>query len=141
MINEVYQDRPDNAEWFPCPSGITSGMAVLIGKRAAVALDKYDSNTGGTTFRFTGTFTLTVIGQSQASPVGSIGIKPGDRIFASGTLDTTTNITYSLTLDATRGNVPFGTLGYNGAASGVAAGETSTTALVKLIEAFGTDTP
>lgn len=141
MINEVYQDRPDNAEWFPCPSGVTSGMAVLIGKRPAVALDAYDSNTGGTTFRFSGTFSLTVIGQSQTSPVGSIGIKPGDRIFASGTLDTVTNVTYSLTLDATRGNIPFGSLGWGGAAAGVAAGATLTTALVKLLEGFGTDTP
>lgn len=140
MTNEVYQDRPDNAEWFPCPSGVTSGMPCLIGKRPGVALDAYDSNTGGTTFRFSGTFTLTVVGASTQSPVSNIQIKPGDRIFASGTLDTVTNVTYNLTLDATRGNIPFGSLGYTSAA-GVAAGQTLTTALVKLLETVGTDLP
>lgn len=139
MTNEVYQDRPDNSEWFACPSAVTSGMACLVGKRPAVALDAYDTARGGTTFRFTGTFTLTVIGQSTQSPISGIAIKPGDRIFATGTLDATTNITYSLTLDATRGNIPFGSLGY--AASSIASGATSTTALVKLLEGFGTDTP
>lgn len=141
MTNEVYQDRPDDAEWFPCPSAVTSGMPVLIGKRPAVALDAYDTNRGGTTFRFSGTFTLTVVGASTQSPVANIQIKPGDRIFASGTLDATTNVTYNLTLDATRGNIPFGSLGWGGSASGVAAGATLTTALVKLLEGFGTDTP
>jgi hypothetical protein len=115
-------------------------MPVLIGKRPAVALDAYDTNRGGTTFRFSGSFTLTVVGASTQSPVSNLQIKPGDRIYASGTLDATTNVTYNLTLDATRGNVPFGSLGYQSAA-GVAAGQTLTTALVKLLEGFGTDTP
>lgn len=137
MINEVYQDRPENAEWFPCPTTVTSGMPVLIGKRPAVALDAYDANRGGTTFRFSGTFSLTVIGQSAQSPVSTVAIKPGDRIFASGTLDAATNVTTALTLDATRGNIPFGSLGNDS----VAAGQTKTTALVKLLEGFGTDTP
>lgn len=140
MINEVYQDRPDNAEWFPCPSAVTSGMPVLIGYRPAVALDAYDSNRGGTTFRFTGTFTLTVVGASQQSPVANVAIKPGDRIFASGTRDATTNVMYNLTLDATRGNLPFGSLGYDGT-TGIAAGATNTAALVKLLESVGTDAP
>lgn len=137
MTNEVYQDRPDNAEWFPCPSAVTSGMPVLIGNRPAVALDAYDSNRGGTTFRFTGTFTLTVVGASTQSPVANVGIKVGDRIFATGTLDVTTNVTYNLTLDATRGNTLFGSLGFSG--SNIAAGVTDTNALVKLSETVQSD--
>jgi len=139
MTNEIYQDRPDNAEWFPCPSAVTSGMPVLIGRRPAVALDAYDSNRGGTTFRFTGTFSLTVIGQSQQSPNSIQQINPGDRLFASGTLDATTNVTYNLTIDATRGNIAFGSLGYNGGP--VLAGQTQTTAYVKLLETVGVQEP
>lgn len=137
MINEVYQDRPDNAQWFPCPSAVTSGMPVLIGVRPAVALDAYDANRGGTTFRFSGTYALTVVGQSQQSPVSNLAVKPGDRLFASGTFDATTNITYNLTIDKTRGFTPFGTLGNDS----VSAGQTKTTALVALLEAVGTDLP
>lgn len=137
MTNEVYQDRPDNAEWFPCPSTVTSGMPVLIGRRPAVALDAYDSNRGGTTFRFTGTFSLTVTGQSQQSPNTNQQINPGDRLFCNGTLDATTNVTTGLTIDATRGNIPFGSLGNDT----VTAGQVKTTALVKLLETVGVDAP
>ena len=137
MTNEIYQDRPDNAEWFPCPSAVTSGMPVLIGRRPAVALDAYDSNRGGTTFRFAGTFQLTVIGQSALSPVANIALNPGDRLYASGTLDSTTNVTYNLTIDGTRGNSAFGSMGNDT----VAAGATKTTALVKLLETVGVDNP
>lgn len=137
MTNEVYQDRPDNAEWFPCPSAVTSGMPVLIGYRPAVALDAYDSSRGGTTFRFSGTFSLTVVGASQQSPVANLAINPGDRLWCNGTLDATTNVTYNLTIDKTRGNIPFGSLGNDS----VSAGATKTTALVKLLETVGTDAP
>lgn len=133
MTNEIYQDRPDNAEWFPCPSAVTSGMPVLVGNRPAVALDAYDSNRGGTTFRFSGTFSLSVQGNSQSSPAGGAAINPGDMVFASGTYDATTNITYNLTLDRTLGNTPFGSLGY--ATGAIAAGVTNTGAYVKLFEA------
>lgn len=137
MVNEVYQDRPDNARFFSCPSAVTSGMPVLIGRRPAVALDAFDSNRGGTTFRFTGTYSLTVIGQSQLSPVSNIAINPGDRLYASGTLDAVTNITYNLTIDVTRGNIAFGSLDNDT----VAAGQTKTTALVTLLETVGVDNP
>jgi hypothetical protein len=132
MTNEIYQDRPDNAEWFPCPTAVTSGMPVLIGTRSAVALDAYDANRGGTTFRFTGTFSLTVIAQSSQSPVSGETVNPGDELFASGTFDATTNVTYNLTIDKTRGNTPFGSLGYGNGA--IASGVTLTTAYVKLKE-------
>lgn len=137
MTNEVYQDRPDNAEWFPCPSAVTSGMPVLIGRRPAVALDAFDSNRGGTTFRFSGSFTLTVTGQSQQSPNANVAINPGDRLYASGTFDSVTNVTYNLTIDATRGNIAFGSLGNDS----VLAGQVKTTALVKLLETVGVDNP
>ena len=67
MINEVRQDRPGNARFFKCPSAITSGMPVLIGTLAAVAMDAYDSTLGGTVFRLSGTFALTVTGSDTTS--------------------------------------------------------------------------
>jgi hypothetical protein len=104
-------------------------MPVLIGTLAAVAMDAYDSSTGGTTLCLDGTFALTVIAQSTQSPVSGLLLHPGDELFASGTLDATTNITYNLTIDKTRGNCPFGN--YDGPAN-IASGVTSTTAPVRL---------
>ena len=90
-------------------------MPVLIGSIAAVAMDAYDSSTGGTTFCLDGSYSLTVIAQSQQSPVSGLKVNPGDELFANGTLDTTTNVTYDLTIDKTRGNCPFGNLDQNAA--------------------------
>src|SRR5689334_13429281 len=104
MINQLKQGTPQSNRWYPCPSAVTSGMPVLIGTLAAVALDAYDSSTGGTTFCLTGTFALTVIAQSTQSPVSGLAVNPGDELFASGTLDATTGVTYNLTIDKTRGN-------------------------------------
>ena len=56
-------------------------------------------------------------------------INPGDLLFASGTLDSTTNITYNLTIDKTRGNCPFGN--YEGPTA-ILAGVTNTNAAVRL---------
>lgn len=129
MINQVKIGVPQNNRWYPCPSAVTSGMPVLIGTIAAVAMDAYDSSTGGTTFCLDGSYTLTVIAQSSQSPVGGVALKQGDELFASGTLDATTNVTYNLTIDHTIGNVPFGNLE---APSAIALGVTSTTAVVRL---------
>lgn len=133
MINQVKIGVPQNNRWFPCPSAVTSGMPVLIGSQgsalAAVAMDAYDSSTGGTTFCLDGSYALTVIGQSTLSPNSNKVINPGDEIFATGTLDVPTNVTYNLTLDGTRGNTPFGNLDQN---TSVAGGVTSTTAVVRL---------
>lgn len=108
-------------------------MPVLIGSQgsalAAVAMDAYDSSTGGTTFCLDGSYALTVIGQSTLSPNSNKVINPGDEIFATGTLDVPTNVTYNLTLDGTRGNTPFGNLDQN---TSIAGGVTSTTAVVRL---------
>ena len=128
-INQVKYGVPQNNRWFACPSGITSGMPVLIGTMAAVAEDAYDSSTGGTTFQLDGSYALTVIAQSTQSPVSGLQINPGDEIFATaGTTDSTTGIGYNLTLDKTRGGVPFGNLDQAAILSGV----TNTSAVVRL---------
>lgn len=133
MINELKQDRPGNARFYKCPSAITSGMPVLIGTQAAVALDAYDSSLGGTVFRFSGTFGLTISAASTQSPVSNLQINPGDELFATGTLDSTTGITYNLTIDKTRGNTPFGNYDPLGGGGAVTAG-TSGVYPVKLKE-------
>ena len=107
-VNQLKIGVPQNNRWYPCPSAVTSGMPVLIGTLAAVAMDAYDSSTGGTTFYLDGDYALTVIAQSALSPVSGLTVNPGDELFASGTLDATTNVTYNLTIDKTRGNCPFG---------------------------------
>ncbi len=128
-INQLKIGVPQYNRWYPCPSAVTSGMPVLIGTMAAVAMDAYDSSTGGTTFQLDGTYALTVIGQSTQSPVSGLAVAPGAEVYASGTLDATTNITYNLTIDLTRGNCPFGN--FEGTTA-ITAGVTSTTAPVRL---------
>lgn len=130
MRNQVKAGLPQNNRWYPCPSQVTSGMPVLIGTQAAVAMDDYDSSTGGTTFALDGSFALTVIGQSTQSPNSVQAIKPGAELYAGGTLDATTNITYNLTIDVTRGNCPFGNL--EAPTAGISAGATVANAVVRL---------
>jgi hypothetical protein len=129
-VNQIKIGSVENQRWFPCPTGVTSGMPVLIGNIAAVAMDAYDASTGGTTFYTDGSYTLTVIAQSQISPTSGVQINTGATIYASGTLDPTTNVTYNLTLDVTRGNAPFGVLDAGGP---ILSGTTSTTAVVRLL--------
>lgn len=129
MINQLKQGTPQYNRWYPCPSAVTSGMAVLIGTQAAVALDAYDSSTGGTTFQLDGSYALSVTASSLQSPVSGIQVNPGDELYAAGTLDVTTGITYSLTIDKTRGNCPFGN--YEGT-SPILSGVTNTGAPVRL---------
>jgi hypothetical protein len=128
-INTAKQGTPQNNRWYQCPSAVTSGMAVLIGTQAAVAMDAYDSSTGGTTFQLDGSYFLTVIAQSSQSPVSGLQVNPGDELYAAGTLDATTGITYSLTIDKTRGNCPFGN--YEGPGP-ILSGATNTSAMVRL---------
>ena len=100
MKNQVLLGTPTSPRFAACPSAITAGMPVLIGKIPAVALNDYNADTGGTTFYVNGTFLFTVIAKSSESPSVGAAINPGDNIYAVGTLDSTTNITYNLTLDA-----------------------------------------
>lgn len=129
MINQLKQGPPTEYRWYPCPSAVTSGMPVLIGTQAAVALDAYDSSTGGTTFVLAGSFSLTVSAASTQSPVAGVAINPGDELYAVGTYDATTGIEHTLTIDKTRGNCPFGN--YEGITA-IAAGGSSTNAPVRL---------
>lgn len=130
MLNERYQDRNADAQFFACPTTVKSGDPVLIGTLPAVAMDDYNAQNGGTTFRFAGVFALTVIAATVVSPVTGSAVKPGDKIYASGTLDATTNITTDLTLSKASGGVQFGSY----AGTGITSGVTDTSALVKLKE-------
>ena len=129
MINQLKIGVPQNNRWMQCPAAVISGMPCLLGTMAGVAMDAYDSSTGGTTFCLDGDYALTVIAQSAQSPTSGLQINPGDELFASGTLDTATGITYNLTIDKTRGNCPFGN--YMGTGP-ILSGVTLTTAEVRL---------
>ncbi len=127
MLNQAFPDG--SVIQLPAPSAVTKGMPVLVGQMPAVAVDDYNANTGRCTFLFDGIFYLTVVAASTQSPVSGIAIKPGDELFATGSLDATTNITYGLTINATRGNIPFGN--YLGSAT-LTAGTTNTLQLVRI---------
>ena len=114
------------------PSSCTVGMPVLVGTLAGVIVALQPIPTplvpvSATIDTGRDCYNLTVIGQSSQSPTSGLAIKPGDELFASGTLDTTTNVTYNLTIDKTRGNTPFGN-----ALSSVASGATNTACTVRL---------
>jgi hypothetical protein len=99
------------------------GIPILVGKKAGVTLDNYEANVQGATALFSGTFYLTVVGSSSHSPYTPLGLNPGDPVYASGTLDATTNVTYNLLLSGTAGDTLFGHSDPSG--PGVAAGATS----------------
>ena len=128
-INQVKYGLPQARRFFKCPSAVTSGMPVLIGTMAAVAIDAYDSTLLGTVFELEGSYALTVVANSSQSPVSGLQVNPGDELFASGTLDATTGVTYNLTIDKTRGNTPFGNLDQS---TPILAGVTNTSAIVRL---------
>lgn len=131
MINQVFTGTPTSRRFALCPSTVTAGMPVLIGDVPAVALDDYSSVTGGTTFLMNGTFALTVVGSTSHSPYSGAAIKPGDNLFASGTLDPTTNITTGLLISVTTTDTPFGELDPSYSA-GVSSGATNTSAQVRI---------
>lgn len=130
MKNQQYTGTPTSRRFAVCPSTVKAGDPVLIGKIPAVALDDYQSNTGGTTFLLNGTFQLSVIAVTQISPAVGAAINPGDPLYAEGTLDSTTNITTGLTISATSGDTPFGHL--DPSAAIISSGATDTAALVCL---------
>lgn len=114
------------------PSAVTVGMPVLVGTLSGVviALQPLPTPTSPTTATIDlgeDCYFLSVVGQSQLSPNSVAQINVGDELYASGTLDATTNITYNLTIDKTRGNVPFGN-----SLTQVLAGVTNANCLVRL---------
>ena len=119
MLNERYQDRPGDARRYLCPSTVLSGDAVLLGTQALVALTSYDTATGTAVFRFAGTFDLSVIGETQHSPQVAAAIAPGGRLYAAGTLDSPTNMTTGLIINADNSKTPFGNLDDTAVTSGM----------------------
>lgn len=130
MLNERYQDRPADAQFFPCPTTVHGGDLCLIGGLPGVAVDDYTAQNGGTTFRFAGTFALTVIAATVVSPITGSAVKPGDKLYATGTLDATTNVTTGLTISKASGGTQVGSY----AGTGIVSAQTDTAALVKLKE-------
>ena len=134
MKNQMLLGTPTSPRFAFCPTTVLAGDPVLLGGIPAVALDNYQANEGGTTFYANGTFALTVIGRSTESPVVTAAIKPGDKIYAVGTLDATTNVTTGLTLDANSATgTLFGRLDPQYQAT-VSAGATDTGAWVRIGE-------
>jgi len=130
MKNQIYTGAPTSRRFALCPTTVKAGDPVLLGTIPAVAIDDYQSNYLGTTFMLNGTFTLTVIGQSNESPGTGLKISPGNKIYATGTLDASTNVTTGLTLDGNSGNTLFGRLSPSYVA--VSSGATDTAAQVEL---------
>ena len=131
MKNQVLLGTPTSPRGAACPSTVLAGDAVLIGKIPAVALNNYNADTGGTEFYVNGTYLLTVIAASVISPFTGAGIKPGDNIYATGTLDTATNVTTGLTLSAATGGTLFGKLDPQ-VGTAITSGSTDTQAAVRL---------
>ena len=130
MKNQVYQGTPTSPRFVTCPTTVKAGDLVLVGAEPACALNDYQSISGGSTFYFAGTFTGTVIGSSTHSPYTPAAINPGDKLYASGTLDTATNVTTGLLITATTTDTPFGYLDPTGPAVG--SGATNTAANIRL---------
>lgn len=132
MKNQVLLGTPTSPRFAPCPSSVKAGDPVLLGSIPAVALNDYNADTGGTTFYVNGSYLFTVIAKSSESPSVGAAIKPGDKIYAVGTLDTGTNVTTGLTLDANSSSGTF--FGHLDPQVGVAitSGQTDTAAAVRL---------
>lgn len=131
MKNQILLGTPTSPRFALCPTTVKAGDPVLLGNVPAVAVDDYQSNEGGTTFYTNGTFALSVFGSTTESPVTGHTIKPGDKLYATGTLDSTTNVTTGLTIDANSNNTPFGQLDPQYQTS-VASGQTDAAAWVRL---------
>ena len=116
MKNQVYTGTPTSRRFALCPTTIKAGDPVLLGNPSdgttipAFALDSYQAITGGTTFLLNGTFATSVTGSTTNSPLTGHQINPGDQVFATGTFDSVTNMTYALTINADSSNTPFGHL-------------------------------
>ncbi len=137
MINQVFTGTPTSrrfvtlpAAMLAAPSSFPGGTPLLIGTEPCFTLDQPQLNLGGCTCLFNGTFATTIIARSVESPVTTKKINPGDPLYATGTLDSTTNVTYNLTIDANSGATPFGHA--DPTYAGLAAGSTDTAGLVQI---------
>ena len=133
MINQVYTGSPTSRRFvvLPVAGAVVAGMPLLVGTMPCVALDSYQANELGATCLFGGTFALTVVGANdEASPPTGAAIKVGDKVYGSGTLDATTNVTYGLTINADSSKTFFGNLDPSYVT--VASGTTDTAAQVML---------
>lgn len=136
MINQQNTGTPTSRRTVILPAyttvAILPGTPLLIGQIPCVTLDgnQYAVGAPSVVCLFGGSFDLTVIGQSVESPQTTHKINPGDKIYATGTLDVTTNVTYNLTLDANSGNTFFGFL--DPQSPSIAAGATDANASVLL---------
>ena len=130
MKNQVYQGTPTSPRFCKCPTTVNAGDLVLVGQEPACALNNYQANSGGATFYFSGSFTGTVEGSSSHSPITGAAINYGDKLYASGTLDSSTNVTTGLWISADSSDVQFGYLDPSGPL--VSSGATVTTAVIRL---------
>ncbi len=133
MKNQRYAGSWTNARFVACPTTVKADDLVLVGTAPACALNDYQSNSGGATFYFSGTFEGTVAGLSQISPPVNLALKPGDPLYATGTLDSATNVTTGLTISGASGGTPFGRIDETG--PGVSAGATVTNAGIRFGDA------
>jgi hypothetical protein len=132
MKNQLYTGTPTSRRQVTLPAVSTlenaSGVPILVGKMAAVTLDEYETNIDGATCLFNGTFQLTVVGSSTHSPYTPVALNPGDKVYASGTLDATTNVTYGLLLTGDSSDTLFGFIDPTG--PGVGSGLTAVVGVV-----------
>lgn len=133
MKNQRYAGSWTNARFVTCPTTVKSGDLVLVGSAPACALNDYQSNSGGSTFYFSGTFEGTVIGVSQISPPVNLALGAGAPLYATGTLDGPSNVTTGLTISGASGGTPFGRIDETG--PGVSAGATNTQAGIRFGDA------
>lgn len=115
MINQLFTGSQTSRRFVTMPAAqaavLIAGNPILVGKLGCVLLDTFQTNTGGSTCLFGGAFSLSVVGASdEASPPTGLAIGLGDQIYASGTLDATTNVTYNLTLNGDNSKTLFGYL-------------------------------
>ncbi len=110
MRNQYFTGTNVSRRFALCPTTVLSGDPVLLGTIPAVALDDYQANTGGTTFLCNGSFVLTVIAATVVSPMTGSAVKPGDKLYVTGSLDSTTNVTTSLVISKASGGTLFGHL-------------------------------
>jgi hypothetical protein len=136
MINQLNTGTMTSRRAVQLPAYTTvvipAGTPILVGQLPCITLDSNEFSVGAPSVvcEFGGSFALTVIGQSAESPQTTHQINPGDKLYATGTLDTATNVTYNLTIDANSSNTFFGYL--DPQSPKILAGATDTAASVLL---------